>query len=209
MLEFKENQLETLSEFCKENFDIEKAYSNAGDLKYIKQFEDVIENEYRTPSDDFVKYLINKSGVCEGRVTEKVIEKHKKTTVEAFNLFMSKVMKTSLDFSIAAKQEEKSGKNEVVTTLEELEGYAIVKCILHENIDINRITYRDNTSYCNVLLDDNIRKTICRLYFNRSQKYIAFLEGTKENRYPIDSINDIFKFADNVKNKINEFLAVK
>ena len=157
----------------------------------------------------FVKYLINKSGVCEGRVTEKVIEKHKKTTVEAFNLFMSKVMKTSLDFSIAAKQEEKSGKNEVVTTLEELEGYAIVKCILHENIDINRITYRDNTSYCNVLLDDNIRKTICRLYFNRSQKYIAFLEGTKENRYPIDSINDIFKFADNVKNKINEFLAVK
>ena len=209
LLEFKENQLETLSEFCKENFDIEKAYSNAGDLKYIKQFEDVIENEYRTPSDDFVKYLINKSGVCEGRVTEKVIEKHKKTTVEAFNLFMSKVMKTSLDFSIAAKQEEKSGKNEVVTTLEELEGYAIVKCILHENIDINRITYRDNTSYCNVLLDDNIRKTICRLYFNRSQKYIAFLEGTKENRYPIDSINDIFKFADNVKNKINEFLAVK
>ena len=209
LLEFKENQLETLSEFCKENFDIEKAYSNAGDLKYIKQFEDVIENEYRTPSDDFVKYLINKSGVCEGRVTEKVIEKHKKTTVEAFNLFMSKVMKTSLDFSIAAKQEEKSKKNEVVTTLEELEGYAIVKCILHENIDINRITYRDNTSYCNVLLDDNIRKTICRLYFNRSQKYIAFLEGTKENRYPIDSINDIFKFADNVKNKINEFLAVK
>ena len=209
LLEYKENQLETLSEFCKENFDLEKAYSNAGDLKYIKQFENVIENEYRTPSDDFVRYLINKSGVCDGRITDKVIEKHKSTTVEAFNLFMSKVMKTSLDFSLTSKQEEKTNKNEVVTTLEELEGYAVVKCILSGIIDISRVTYRDNASYFNVLLDDNIRKTICRLYFNRTQKYIAFLDGTKEIKTPINSVNEIFNYSEQIKNKIDEFLAVK
>lgn len=39
--------------------------------------------------------LINK---YYGVKTSKVIERHRKTTVEAFNLFMSKVMKTSLDF---------------------------------------------------------------------------------------------------------------
>ena len=209
LLGYKENQLETLSEFCKENFDLEKAYSNAGDLKYIKQFEEVIENEYRTPSDDFVRYLISKSGVCDGRITDKVIEKHKSTTVEAFNLFMSKVMKTSLDFSLTAKQEEKSSKNEVVTTLEELEGYAIVKSILNDIIDISRVTYRDNASYFNVLLDDNIRKTVCRLYFNRSQKYIAFLVGTKENKQPINSVNDIFGFAEQIKHKVDEILTTK
>lgn len=209
LLEYKENQLETLSEFCKENFDLEKAYSNAGDLKYIKQFEEVIENEYRTPSDDFVRYLISKSGVCDGRITDKVIEKHKSTTVEAFNLFMSKVMKTSLDFSLTAKQEEKSSKNEVVTTLQELEGYAIVKSILNDIIDISRVTYRDNASYFNVLLDDNIRKTVCRLYFNRSQKYIAFLVGTKENKQPINSVNDIFGFAEQIKHKVDEILTTK
>ena len=209
LLEFKENQLETLSEFCKENFDLEKAYSNAGDLKYIKQFEEVIENEYRTPSDDFVRYLISKSGVCDGRITDKVIEKHKSTTVEAFNLFMSKVMKTSLDFSLTAKQEEKQNKNEVVTTLEELEGYAIIKSMLNGIIDLNRVTYRDNASYCNVLLDDNIRKTICRLYFNRSQKYIAFLDDAKEVKTPISGVNDIFQFTEQIKNKVNEILAVK
>lgn len=209
LMEFKENQLETLSEFCKENFDLEKAYSNAGDLKYIKQFEQVIENEYRTPSDDFVKYLINKSGVCEGRITDKIIEKHKSTTVEAFNLFMSKVMKTSLDFSLTTKQEEKSNKNEVVTTLEELEGYAIIKSLLNGILDLSRVTYRDNASYCNVLLDDNIRKTVCRLYFNRSQKYIAFLDGTKEIKTPINGVNDIFNFAEQIKNKVDEILTVK
>ena len=159
LLEFKENQIETLVEFCKDNFNLEKAYSNAGDLKYIKQFEDVIENEYKSPSDDFVRYLISKSGVCDGRITEKLVAKHKRTTVEAFNLFMSKVMKTSLDFNLATKQEEKSNKNEIVTTVEELEGYAIVKSILSGIIDVSRVTYRDNASYFNVLLDDNIRKT--------------------------------------------------
>lgn len=209
LLEFKENQIETLVEFCKDNFNLEKAYSNAGDLKYIKQFEDVIENEYKSPSDDFVRYLIGKSGVCDGRITEKLIAKHKRTTVEAFNLFMSKVMKTSLDFNLAAKQEEKSNKNEIVTTVEELEGYAVVKTILNGVIDTSRVTYRDNASYFNVLLDDNIRKTICRLYFNRAQKYIAFLEGTKEVKTPIVSINEIFQFAEQIKNKVDEILALK
>lgn len=209
LLEFKENQLETLAEFCKDNFDLEKAYSNAGDLKYIKQFEEVIENEYKAPSDDFVRYLISKSGVCDGRITEKLIAKHKTTTVEAFNLFMSKVMKTSLDFNLASKQEEKTNKNEVITTMEELEGYAIVKSILNGFVDISRLAYRDNASYFNVLLDDSIRKTICRLYFNRSQKYIAFLDGTKEVKTPINSVNDIFQFSEQIKNKIDEFTAVK
>lgn len=209
LLEFKENQLETLAEFCKDNFDLEKAYSNAGDLKYIKQFEEVIENEYKAPSDDFVRYLISKSGVCDGRITEKLIAKHKTTTVEAFNLFMSKVMKTSLDFNLASKQEEKTNKNEVITTMEELEGYAIVKSILNGFVDISRLAYRDNASYFNVLLDDSIRKTICRLYFNRSQKYIAFLDGTKEVKTPINSVNDIFQFSEQIKNKIDEFTAAK
>ena len=74
LLDFKDSQIETLSEFCKEVFDIEKAFNNAGDLKYIKQFECVIENEYRNPSDDFVRYLLDKSGIYDGVKTAKVIE---------------------------------------------------------------------------------------------------------------------------------------
>ncbi len=205
LLEYKESQLSTLQDFCKENFDMEKAFSSAGDLKYIRSFEEVIENEYRTPSDDFVKYLLDKSAIYDGVKTAKVIEKHKKTTVEAFNLFMSKVMKTSLDFGHLNKADDKSdNKNEIVTTLEELEGFAIVKAILNGTVDINRVTYRDNASYFNVLLDDNIRKTICRLHFNRAQKYISFLEGTKDIKTPIDNVNSIFSYKEQIVNKIKE-----
>lgn len=99
-----------------------------------------------------------------------------------------------MDFSLTSKPQESTGKNEVITTLEELEGYAIVKSILNGSVDINRVTYRDNASYFNILLDDNIRKTVCRLYFNRAQKYIAFIENNKEVKTPLSCINDIFKF---------------
>ena len=204
LLDFKENQIENLSEFHKENFNVQKVFENAGDLKFIRQFAEVLENEYRNLSDDFVKHLIDKSNL-ECRKTNNVIEKHKTTAKEAFNMFMSKVMKTSLNLSLEEKTEDKP-QEEIVTTLEELEGYAIVKSLLYGVIDISRVTYRDNRSYFNVLLDDNIKKTVCRLYFNRSQKYIAFLEGTKENKTPINSINDIFQFKEQIINKVSEIL---
>lgn len=214
LLEYKENQIATLAEFCRENFDIDKVYSNAGDLKYIRQFEEVIESEYRNPSDDFVRYLINKSGVCNGRVTDRVIDKHKSTTVEAFNLFMSKVMKTSLDFSLnTSKQEEKDNKVEVITTLDELEGYAIIKSLLCDVVDVSRVTYRDNSSYFNILLDDNILKTVCRLYLNKSVKYVAFLvpkengKGNAEDKIQINNVNDLFKFKERIITRVADIEA--
>lgn len=202
LLEYKENQVENLSEFKKDSFDVEKVFSNAGDLKFIRMFAEVLENEYRTPSDDFVKYLFYKSDI-EGRKTSAVIEKHKKTAKESFNMFMSKVMKTSLNLSLEEKTEEKP-KEEIVTTLEELEGYAIVKSMAYGIIDASRVTYRDNRSYCNVLLDNNINKTVCRLYFNTAQKYIAFLVDKKEVKTPINSLNDIFNFKEQIIEKIAE-----
>ena len=207
---YKTNDVKILEEFCKNNFDIEKASLSAGDLKYIRSFEEVIENEYRKPSDDFVKYLLDKSSIYDGVKTAKIIEKHKKTAVEAFNLFMSKVMKTSLDFNLNTKNEEENTKNEIVTTLEELEGYAIVKCLLNGVVDYARVTYRDNASYFNILLDDNILKTICRLYLNKINKYVAFLvpkengRGNTEEKIQINSINELFCMKEKIINRVKE-----
>ena len=218
IIEFKESQISNLQNFCKETFDIDKAFSNAGDLKYIRSFENVIENEYKNPSDDFVKYMLDKSGIYDGIKTAKVIEKHKKTTIEAFNLFMSKVMKTSLDFGHINKTEEKENKEvtdskkEITTTIEELEGYAIIKAMVNGHLDINRITYKDTVSYFNVTLDNNILKTVCRLYLNKQNKCISFLSKSKEStkkssdeeKIQINSINELFNFKDRILSKIQE-----
>ncbi len=58
------------------------------------------------------------------------------------------------------------GKNPIITTPEEIEGFYIVRSILSEIIDSERVAIRDRQSYCAILLDDNQNYTICRLYFN-------------------------------------------
>lgn len=61
------------------------------------------------------------------------------------------------------------------------------------------MTYRDAQSYFAILLDDNNRKTICRLYLNGSKKYFVTLdEQKKEVKNEISSLDDIFNFSDSL-----------
>ena len=72
-----------------------------------------------------------------------------------------------------------------------------MKAIVRSAIDVKRITIRDTQSYCGILLDDNNRKPICRLHFNRVQKYIGIFDKNKnETRHPITSIDDIYSFTE-------------
>ena len=58
-----------------------------------------------------------------------------------------------------------------------------------------------------ILLDDTNRKPICRLHFNRAQKYVGFFDSQagngkdsmKEERLPISEIDDIYQFAERLK----------
>lgn len=62
---------------------------------------------------------------------------------------------------------------------------------------------RDAKQYCAILLDDNNRKPICRLWFNRTQKYIGFLDAQKqEERIPIEGLDDIYKLADRLRGAV-------
>lgn len=91
-------------------------------------------------------------------------------------------------------------KSDVVITLEELEGYYIVKAITRAVLEAPRITHRDTKSYFGILVDDNNRKPLCRLHFNRTQKYIGLFDIEKnETRHPIATVDNIYSFADILK----------
>ena len=92
------------------------------------------------------------------------------------------------------KEEDKSSK--IVTTVEELEGYYIVKSIVCEVISSERVTYRDSQSYFAIFADDNNRRPICRLHFNNlSNKRIGFVdENRNEQMESIDKLDDIYNF---------------
>lgn len=75
-----------------------------------------------------------------------------------------------------------------------------MKSLLRDIVDPNRIVHRDTQSYMGILLDDNNRKPIARLYFNRTQKYLGvFDENRNEERIPIQDLNDIYKHAERMR----------
>ena len=96
--------------------------------------------------------------------------------------------------------------DKVLTTLEELEGYHIVRALVRSVVDAKRIVQRDTQSYFGILLDDNNRKPICRLHFNRSQKYLGIFDEEKnETRLAINSVDDIYEFSDHLKKTVGYY----
>ena len=87
----------------------------------------------------------------------------------------------------------------------EIEAYNIIKAILRETTDVKRVAMRDTKSYCGILLDDNNRKPICRFHFNYSQKYLGILSQKKEERVAIECVDDIFKYAEQIKATVAEY----
>ena len=67
---------------------------------------------------------------------------------------------------------------------------------------------RDVKRYCGIILDDNRRKPICRLWFNASQKYLGlFDENRQEERLQIADVLDIYDHADRVRSTVARYLA--
>lgn len=211
----RETQIEELKKFCKENFDLDNILSSANELKYMSEVKKVIRSEFEEPSVELVKLLTKR--VYEGIVTQKVLDQFTDIVMRALKSHINDVMSEKLGIAIkateaagapvqtttpvieqkeeeVAKEDDKASK--INTTIEELEGYYIVKSIVCEVIASERVTYRDSQSYFAVFADDNNRKPICRLHFNTpNNKRIGFVdENRNEQMECIDKLDDIYNF---------------
>lgn len=204
---------EELRKMSKNDFDISDVINTAGELKYTNRIKRLVAQEFREPSDDFVAFFAGQ--VYDGRLTQKTKDDFRETVQRATTQFINDSLNERLkgavreDFSArpepepAEEAQEESDTPQIETTAEELQGFYIVRAILSELVPISRIADRDTLSYFGVLLDDNNRKPICRLHFNRSQKYLGLFDSEKnETRHPIDSPTDIFRFKDEIRRTI-------
>ena len=181
--EIKDNQIEELKKFHKSVFDAESITNTASELKFTNELKQLIQHELVNPTPDFVKHFAKQ--VYPSVVTAKVLEQFTNLTKKSIQQHISDLiterLKTALNKedeetkkqeAIQAIEQAKLEEVKVVTTAEELEGFMIVKTILRQKINAIRVSYRDAQSYFAILLDDNNRKTICRLYLNGTKKYI-------------------------------------
>lgn len=207
--DIRDNQIEELKKFHKSYFNIENIQTTASELKYMNELKILISSEFQNPSEGFVKLFARLiyRGVLTAKIVEQFAALTKKSIQQYINDLITERLKSALQKENDAEQPDTEkepvviGAEEkglsIVTTEEEKEGYVIVKTILRQKVKPARIVYRDAQSYFSILLDDNNRKTICRLHFNGSRKYIGtFDEQKKETRHEIATLDDIFKFEE-------------
>lgn len=215
--DIKEYQLEELKKFHKSYFDVDSILSSASELKYSNELKNLFANEFINPSPEFVKYFTKQiyDGIITAKIQEQFCEIIKRSFTTYINELISKRLKTALnteessgDTSARATDSQEpelsNVDNKIITTKEELDGFMIIKALVRKSVDINRVVYRDAQSYFAVLLDDNNRKPICRLYFNsKSKKYVStFDKERNEVRHEISDLNDIFNFENDLCNII-------
>jgi hypothetical protein len=212
--DIKDNQVEELKKFHKSYFDVGSIQNTASELKYMNELKVLINAEFQNPSDGFVRHFAKQiyNGVLTSRLMDQFSGLTKKSIQQYINDLITERLKSALkkenedqktvEVEPASDQTDpKEGRIE--TTEAELEGFMIVKSIMRQKVKPNRIVYRDAQSYFAILLDDNNRKTICRLYLNGSKKYIGiFDELKKETRNEIVNLDDIFNFADSLHKTI-------
>lgn len=209
MSDLRENQIEELKQFHKSYFDVETIVNAASELKYMKGLKDLIIQEMNNPSEPLVRMFAKQ--VYGGMVTAKILEQFTDLTQRSFKQVINDMITERFKKAINKEKEEAQStdtnvtdsEQEIIplinTTEEEKEAFFIVKAILRKVIDINRVFERDTQSYYNILLDDNNRKPICRLYLNSTNKYLAtFDENKKEIRHLIQSLDDIYKYENEI-----------
>lgn len=199
-----------VKKLTKSSFDVESIVDAAGELKYLNELKRLLGSQFDQPEEEFVKFFASR--VYEGVLTAKVKIQFQEITKKALKQFLNDSINERLKSAIGedsklsdqiAQKGDESELNQyeknpkIETTQEEIDGFNIVKAIIRQKIDIQRIAYRDTQSYFGVLLDDNNRKPICRFHFNTKKKYIGiFNENKEETRHQLDNIDGIFNFSE-------------
>ncbi len=211
----QESVVADLKSLTKSTFDLDKVIDSAEGLKYSKAIQALLADQLDSPSPEFVKFFA--SEVHPGRrLTQNVMETFTDLVKEALNEFIAKQVDGRLKSALsqgkpeqpeaeaeaeAGDQELKSPDSKIVTTEEEIEGHRIIKAILRETIDVSRVHMRDGQSYCAILLDNNNRKPICRLFFNNTKRLaLGIINADRsQEKIPLSSLDEMYSHADKLK----------
>ncbi len=220
LLEMHAPTVEEVKRFTKAGFNVDDVLSAAVELKYTKEIKRLLSEQMEAPSDEIVRFFTGR--VYSGQKTQKVITQFTDITKRALNQFVNERINERLKSAlgpdsptveasrsaapaavaapVATTPEAAADEAKIITTEEEREAFYIVKAILREAVDPKRVVMRDQQSFCSVLLDDNNRKPLCRLYLGTAKKQLGLMDAEKkEERVTLTELQDILKYADRLK----------
>ncbi|MFF2797077.1 type I restriction endonuclease [Lysinibacillus xylanilyticus] len=227
ILELRDIHIQEIAKFRKETFDLENISSTASDLKYLNALKSYLSIQFETPDEEFVKFLVQQ--IYDGLKTKNALEKFtpiitkglKQIVTEKVNDKLNAALKSTGDSKVSVTLPDPNNEEEpkveavkddgIVTTPEELETYSIVKVILKDTISPERIFYRDNRSYFNVIIDNSIRKWIIRVFFEKNRNFIVLNDAlTDKERSVIEFVQpiDLLNHCEQIINTVQDYVEV-
>ena len=225
MLSYSDKAVGELKRFTKEEFNVDETLEAASVLKYIEGMKQALVSQLSAPDEEFSRWLTKQ--VYSKLLTQAARERFTNLVRQAFREFIDDRINATLKSALARDTIISEPAPEVappedtahlvapvITTEEEVQGCELVKAIVSDVVDLDRVFFRDTKSYSMVLLDNNNRKPILRLYFNSlSNKQIGLpVEGRDSYgrrevpAYPIESVDEIPGYADQIRDVARRYL---
>ena len=212
LLDFKDWYATELKKFHKNAFDVQTIFDTASELKYSNEIKQFMAQQLKTPSDDFIKYIL--SHVYSGVKTQSVVDKFRDVVKKSLNNYINELMNDKITSALKSNEtietdkvdteqpepEESKGEPRILTTDEEMEVYYIIRHMARSLNCKDKITYKDTESYFGILFDNNSWKWICRVKLDGTKKYLYLpTEGKNQDKFLIEIIDDIYKYEDKIK----------
>lgn len=222
LLDISDSEIIELKKFCKENFDLSMILDTASELKYLGLIKKVLKDEFANPSDDFIRFILTQ-GVYDGMKTQNTVEKYRPTVKKSISQYINELVNDKIQNALksdesfepkAIQQFEEvdesaliASVSNIITTDEEIECFFIVKSILHNAIDLNRIGYKDTASYFSIIIDGKVTKWICRIFLKENTKYIIIPNGDANDKIVLDKLDDIYAYTDRLVARLNSLIS--
>lgn len=205
LLNIKDAEISQLNKFKKQNLNISEIMDSASLLKYNSLFKNFIENQFKNPTDDFIKLFLQP--VYKGAKTQSVIEKFRPIVEKALTDYINELLtdKIQAAFNTTVTSSNVSAPN--IQTNEHWDILSEIKDVLKNTIDVNKISLKHTGSYTAVLYEKNVRKWICRISLSGTQKLLILPDINKnEIRMPISDISDLKNFSEQIIEVVQRYL---
>jgi predicted type IV restriction endonuclease len=189
ILEYDSKDIDNLKFFHRDNFEVTAITNHAEEMVYVKGMTQLLGNLLRSPSEEFVRFLVAELGTVapsyeiQGRITGKVIDKFRPIVKKSIQGSLVELMTRSLSQEITQpveieveqeiEEEEKQQEyqeSKIVTTAEEIEAFEKIKAITKTLMGYNfELQYKDTASYFGI----NLGKStwwFLRLYLSSQKK---------------------------------------
>lgn len=198
----KKEMIKELEHFQKSEFNTKSILDSASDLKYMTTIKNIIAEQFREPSDQFVRAIINKR-VYSGAKTKVILDKFRLIIHKAFDAYISDVISERISnvISIDTVSADAANDKEVpVITAEEKEVLDLVKEILKNE---SSIEYRKTSRYAYMQLGKLSTKWICRVYI-RKEKHLFVLHKFDDTDYECEYYFDEVEQLEMIKELIKD-----